>query len=160
MSSRVRFALVLAALAAVFLATATALGTPSSGLSVERVGSAVISGDIDVNRAGIQVKTSKPVEVFTQRITFPPGATSGWHHHPGANFVSIIQGTLTTYDAKCVRRTFDAGIGFSHSNRDVHVARNEGSTPVVLLVTYVKPAPTPPLPNSVDEPAPAGCSAR
>lgn len=160
MGFRSRFALALAALGVLAIAAATALATPSAGLTVERLGSVVIADKIDVDRAGIRVKTTKPVEVFSQKITFAPGGTSGWHHHPGANFVSVIAGTLTYYDDKCARRAYAAGSGFSHSHRDVHLARNESSSNVVVLVTYVKPAPTPPLPNSVDDEAPAGCAVR
>jgi quercetin dioxygenase-like cupin family protein len=160
MANRFKLVLPVAALGALAIASASALATPSSGLTSERLGSVVIDGRIDMNRAGIRLKTNKPVEVFTQKLTFAPGGTSGWHHHPGANFVSVVEGTLTYYDDKCTRRTYPAGSGFSHSNRDVHIARNESSSNVVVFVTYVKPAPMPRLPNSVDEPAPAGCAVR
>lgn len=160
MSTRARVALASAMLAALLIATATALGTPSSGFTAERLGSVVITDRVDNNRAGIQVKTTKPVEVFSQRVTFAPGSTSGWHHHPGVSFVSVIQGTLTSYDDKCQPSTYAAGTGFVSQRRAVHVARNEGPSNLVVLVTYLKPAPTPALPNFVDEPAPAGCAIR
>jgi quercetin dioxygenase-like cupin family protein len=160
MVNRFKLVLPLAGLGALAIVAASALATPSSGITAERLGSVVIDGRIDVNRAGIRVKTTKAVEVFTQKLTFAPGGTSGWHHHPGANFVSVVEGTLTYYDDKCMRRTYAAGSGFSHSNRDVHLARNDTSSNVVVFVTYVKPAPTPRLPNSVDDPAPAGCAVR
>ena len=160
MSAKMRLILVSGVLAAALAAAAAAFGTPSSGITAERLGSVVIDDRIDVNRAGIQMKTRRPVEVFTQKLTIAPGGTSGWHHHPGANFVSVVEGTLTYYDDKCNRRTYPAGSGFSHSNRDVHLARNETSSNVVVYVTYVKPAPTPRLPNAVDDPAPAGCAVR
>ncbi len=160
MANRFKLALPLAALSAMAIAGASAVATPSSGVTAERLSSVVIDDRIDVNRAGIRMKVTKPVEVFTQKLTFAPGGTSGWHHHPGANFVSVAQGTLTYYDSRCARRTYAAGSGFSHSNREVHVARNETSSNVVVFVTYVKPAPTPRLPNSIDDPAPAGCPVR
>ena len=160
MATRSRLAVAVAAIVALALVAASALATPGSGLRAERLGSVVIDTKVDHNAAGIGVKTAKPFEVFSQKVTFSPGGTSGWHHHPGVSFVSVIEGALALYDDKCARTTYAAGSGFSDYNRKVHVARNEGSTDAVVLVTYVRPAPTPRLPNAVDEPAPAGCAVR
>ena len=160
MAIRSRLAVALAAIVALALLAASALATPSSGIRAERLGSVLIDTKVDHNAAGIRVKTTKPVEVFTQRLTFSPGGTSGWHHHPGVVFVSVVEGALAFYDDKCARQTFAAGSGWADYDRKVHLARNEGSTDAVVQVTYVRPAPTPRLPNFVDEPAPAGCAVR
>ena len=142
------------------MAAAAAIATPSSGLGSEILGRVTMEDRLKVNRSGIAVRTTKPVEVVTQKVTLAPGGTTGWHSHPGINFVSVVQGALTSYDVSCRSRAIPAGSGFSHSTRDVHVARNEGSTAAIFFVTYVKPAPEPRLPNAVDEQAPAGCSIR
>lgn len=160
MASRLRLAVAVAAIGGLALVAASALATPSSGFRAERLGSVQIDTKVDHNAGGIQVKTTKPVEVFTQKVTFSPGGTSGWHHHPGVVYVSVIQGALAFYDDKCARQTFAAGSGWVDYDRKVHLARNEGPTDAVVQVTYVRPAPTPRLPNFVDEPAPAGCAVR
>ena len=160
MSPRFTLALVAALLGAALVAAAAAIATPSSGLTSEILGRVTMEDRLSVNRSGIAVRTTKPVEVVTQRVTLARGGTTGWHHHPGINFVSVVQGALTSYDATCKPRTISAGSGFTHSTRDVHVARNEGSTAAIFFVTYVKPAPESRLPNAVDEQAPAGCAVR
>ena len=160
MATRSRLAVAVAAIMGLALVAASALATPSSGIRAERLGSVLNDTKVNHNSAGIQVKTAKPFEVFTQKVTFSPGGTSGWHSHPGVSFVSVIAGTLALYDDKCARKTYAAGSGFSDYNRKVHVARNEGSNDAVVLVTYVRPAPTQRLPNFIDEPAPAGCAVR
>ena len=160
MSPRLSFALVVTLLGATLVAAAGAIATPSSGLGSEILGRVTMEDRLNVNRSGIAARTTKPVEVVTQRVTLAPGGTTGWHSHPGINFVSVVQGALTSYGTNCKPRTISAGSGFTHSTRDVHVARNEGSTAAIFFVTYVKPAPEPRLPNAVDQQVPAGCSVR
>jgi hypothetical protein len=75
-----------------------------------------------------------------QTITVDPGGSTGWHSHPGATFVAVKSGTLTLYhgDATtCTSQAYSAGQGFLEPAGDVHVARNEGSTPVELYVTFL-----------------------
>src|SRR5688572_29439831 len=41
------------------------------------------------NGAHVRLKTKGPVELVTQRIVAQPGATFGWHSHPGEN-VNVV----------------------------------------------------------------------
>ena len=54
--------------------------------------------------------------------------------------VSVASGTLSLYHAehrRCERETVTAGQGFIEDGGDVHLARNEGTTPVQLYVTFL-----------------------
>jgi quercetin dioxygenase-like cupin family protein len=79
-------------------------------------------------------------EVVFQRAVAPPGVTAGWHTHAGVVFVSVAEGVLTYYDQNnpCEGRTFSQGQGFvEEAHGDVvHIARNEGSTDLVLYLMY------------------------
>lgn len=46
-------------------------------------------------------------------VTWEPGGTSGWHHHPGVVLVSVLEGEIeVTWERDCVPRTYTAGKGF------------------------------------------------
>jgi quercetin dioxygenase-like cupin family protein len=68
-----------------------------------------------------------------------PGATTGWHSHPGFVIISVTQGTQTLYAADCSARTISAGESFVETGDEPMVARNETGSEVVLVVTFVAP---------------------
>lgn len=119
--------------------------------------------NIKVHDTRLKFQASDSVDVITQEIGIPPGGTTGWHSHPGLNFNSVKQGTVTLYhgdDPTCTGETFAADSGWFGPGLDVHLARNEDSVEeVVLYSTFVVPdgfvSPTTPLP--IDEPAPENC---
>ena len=153
-----------AAVAVVVAVVSTALATPSSGVTAETA-RGELTAPLHVNRefdngARVKLKTSGPIELVAQRIVAEPGATFGWHHHPGENVNVVLQGTLTLYhDEACtVGIDYPAGKAFSTSPNQIHLAKNNGSTPLILYATYFMPKTTPPTPVRVDEPLPApGC---
>lgn len=52
----------------------------------------------------------------------------------------VRSGTLTLHDSadqSCTPRRYKAGQGFVEQANHVHLARNEGRRPVVVLVTYL-----------------------
>lgn len=88
----------------------------------------------------VELKSKGASDVVTQKIVIQPGGHAGWHGHPGAHFGSVQAGELTLYDAEnCEPEVFPAGTGFVDSAGGHHLARNEGSVPVELWVTYVLP---------------------
>jgi quercetin dioxygenase-like cupin family protein len=87
-----------------------------------------------------KIRVTKPGDVVVARATVPPGASFGWHSHRAAVAVVVKSGTLTLYDSadpSCTPQRFAAGHGFVEKRNHVHLARNEGSKPVVVLVTYL-----------------------
>jgi quercetin dioxygenase-like cupin family protein len=92
-----------------------------------------------------------------RRITFAPGASTGWHYHDGTLYAVVESGTLTRTESDCTTsHTHVAGSALVEpSGPDhVHLGRNLGATPVLLDVLYVDPAGTP---LSEDAPNP-GCA--
>ena len=114
-----------------------------------------------LNGAKVRLKTQGPVELVTQRIVAQPGATFGWHHHPGENVNVVVQGTLTLYhDEDCTNGVaYPAGSAFPTHPDEVHLARNLSQTEtLIIFATYFAPKTTPPTAVRVDEPLPAaGC---
>jgi quercetin dioxygenase-like cupin family protein len=105
------------------------------------------------------VEVAKPGDVLVASAKLAPGASFGWHSHRSAVAVAVVAGTLTLYDSDnpgCAPQRIRPGHGFVEQANHVHLARNEGKTPVRLVATYLGT----PHGLSPDLPAtqPAGCS--
>ena len=77
--------------------------------------------------------------VFT--VSMPPGATSGWHRHPGALVVLVKGGTLTTYgldQPPCTGVDLPTGTAYFEDDASKaqwpHFVRNKSATETVELV--------------------------
>ena len=84
------------------------------------------------------VNGSEGTDVVIQKVTCEPGATATWHTHPGAETAIIGSGALTIFfsdDPKCAGREFKPGQVFLGTPA-VHQAKNLGTDPVQLVVTY------------------------
>ena len=158
---------VIAALAVGAIVTAVALATPPTpppGLTAETA-RGTLAERLHVNTtlangARVKVKTKGDIEIVTQRIVAQPGATFGWHTHPGENVNVVAQGTLTLYhDEHCTMGTdYPAGSAFPTHPGEVHLAKNLGSVDLIVFATYFAPKTNPPTPVRVDQPLPAaGC---
>jgi quercetin dioxygenase-like cupin family protein len=82
----------------------------------------------------------QPADVVVAKATVPPGASFGWHSHRAAVVAIVKSGTLSLYDSAdptCAAHRYSAGAGFTEQPGHVHLARNEGHRPVVVLVTYL-----------------------
>jgi quercetin dioxygenase-like cupin family protein len=110
---------------------------------------------INVNNAG---------DTVMQKITIAPGGHTGWHSHPGPVVVLIAAGEMSFYDSEdptCTARTYATGQAFIDSGQGhVHIARNEGSVPLEIYVTYFDVTPGVPAPAAfrIDSPNPGNCS--
>jgi quercetin dioxygenase-like cupin family protein len=105
---------------------------------IEPVGAFTV-GDIVGYPSGHAFSISVPsgTTVQTAMLTLPPGFDFGWHSHTGGVVVTVTSGALTLYDTTCVRQEVAAGGGFLEEVGTVHRARNEGSEPVALVVTFL-----------------------
>jgi hypothetical protein len=65
----------------------------------------------------------------------------------------VGSGELTRYSSSCTKTTYTAGVAFTEDS-SVVLARNEGTAPVELVVTYLVPAGRP---HTLDGPNP-GCA--
>jgi quercetin dioxygenase-like cupin family protein len=121
--------------AAVFAAGAgaAALATPASGtITRTDLAKGTVSDTIDF-------QTHTPSDFYLQSLVIDPGASSGWHTHPGAEYTIVKSGTVTLVTASCTPRVLGAGQAFFIPPNTSHFARNDGTAPVELYVTYTVP---------------------
>lgn len=137
----------------------TALGTPSSPLTVEQARGPLVDRPLDVNMnfkdgSKVKLKTKGEIDVVVQRIVAEPGETFGWHSHPGPTIVTVFSGTLTLYHADDCTEGIDytAGQSFSNLPDEIHLARNEGAGDLVIYASYFVPSTTGGL--RIDQPSP------
>jgi quercetin dioxygenase-like cupin family protein len=128
----------------------TAGATPPSG-ELSRTSLAV--GRLDER---ISLSTSGPTDFHIHRIVVQPGADSGWHTHPGMALDIVTKGTATAYvdDEKCEPVRVSAGGAYFVPAGLKHLARNEGTEPTEIYVTYLVAAGANP---RVDAEPPRAC---
>jgi quercetin dioxygenase-like cupin family protein len=142
-----------------------ALATTPAGFTAETARGPLVDRPLDVNwkfapESKVKLQTQGPIEVAVQRVVVAPGGTLGWHSHPGPTLVTILSGTMSFYHAEDCTMEMEYGPGQSFSNLpdEIHMARNEGSVPLVIYASYFVPAQTPPLALRIDQPSPGpGC---
>jgi quercetin dioxygenase-like cupin family protein len=150
---------VLAAVAVLSIAT-TAQATPPVGVTstVFAVGTfdEIHAKTLSSNWQA-RIDTKGATDVYTLENRIPPGATFGWHSHPGPSIVVVKSGALTLYrgdDPTCTPQVVPAGSGFVDDGGDVHLVRNEGSVDAVVYVTSLVPKGAA---RRIDEPSPGNC---
>jgi quercetin dioxygenase-like cupin family protein len=124
-----------------------------AGISVGTATATPASGIVFANTTRINLGS---VDFVIQVVKIAPGGTTGWHTHPGNTTVFVQGGVLTLYHADCASQSFQAGERFTQVANEVHVARNEGSVPLVFVAIY--PAFPPGAPVRVDQPKPPTCN--
>ena len=99
--------------------------------------------DDGADRHKVKIVARDPSDVYVVRNTVAPGGHSGWHTHPGPSVVSVQSGTATVYsgdDPSCAGVTYTAGTGFiDEGGGHVHMVRNQGSVPLVLVAFQIVP---------------------
>jgi quercetin dioxygenase-like cupin family protein len=86
------------------------------------------------------IRTAGPAGLLMLEAHVAPGGNFGWHYHRAAVAVIVAAGTLTLYDSgdpNCAPQRISAGHGFVEPANHVHLARNEGTKPITLYVTYL-----------------------
>jgi quercetin dioxygenase-like cupin family protein len=79
-------------------------------------------------------------DYVVREITVQPGGSTGWHLHDGTLYGVVEQGTLTRTMSDCTTTfTHPAGTTVTEEPVHVHIGRNLGTSPMVLLVLYVNP---------------------
>jgi hypothetical protein len=111
-----------------------------------------VTGDFHV-----EVKAKPALDVAMQSISFPAGAQSTWHKHPGPVFIIVAEGTMTFYesdDPTCTGVNKSKGEGFLDEGEHAHIARNESGVPARTVVTYLVPKGAA---LRIDQPRPGNC---
>jgi quercetin dioxygenase-like cupin family protein len=136
-----RFALASIVVAGAAAATTVALANPGNSVTTILGHRATLTDSVEVNQDRIKFQTKDPVDLITQKVTFGPHATSGWHYHPGVVLVVVESGQVTTHDAYCNTKTYGAGQAFVESGTDPFMVSNEDDTvPAVDVATIASPA--------------------
>ncbi len=156
-----RIRLIVVALVAGVAVIGSAGATPSIGVTADTA-RGELTTNLNLRRefsngGAVMLKTRGPVELIVQRIEAVPGATFGWHTHPGETLVVVKQGTLTLYrDKHCTAGTdYGPGTTFAQSPEEIHLAKNLSTTEtLIVFAVYFAPKTTPDTPVRVDQPSP------
>ena len=125
-------------------AATIALANPGNTVTTILGHRATLSDSVEVNQDRIKFQTKDPVDMVTQKVTFPALGTSGWHYHPGVVLVVVESGHVTTHDANCQTKTYGPGQAFVESGTDPFMVSNESSTEeAVDIATIASPAGSP-----------------
>lgn len=157
-----RLNVITAALAASALAATPALATPSSGVTATTMSNGPF-GALNVKGTNaewhLDVKSNHGTTISTIRITIAPGGTSGWHSHPGINFLTMLSGAVVEYDGDnplCTSKTIHAGETFvDDGDTAIHLVRNEGSVPAEFIAVAMYNAGA--TATRIDRPKPNNC---
>jgi quercetin dioxygenase-like cupin family protein len=92
----------------------------------------------------LKTKVKGDSDVYVSQHTFPLGAHTGWHTHPGPSLITVIAGELTVYEADdptCTPHVYQTGESFTDIGcGDVHLVRNEGSEIAMDVAVQIVPA--------------------
>jgi quercetin dioxygenase-like cupin family protein len=95
----------------------------------------------------LKTKVKGDSDVYVSRHTFPVGAHTGWHTHPGPSLITVVAGALTVYEADnptCTPTVYHAGESFTDLGcGDVHLVRNEGTVCAVDVAVQIVPLGAP-----------------
>lgn len=119
-----------AGIALAAMTPASARATPPTGVSAVTLSKQTVGGK----------------DYIVADITIAPGGSTGWHTHRGEIYGVVKTGTLVHYAADCSQDgVYEAGDPITDPTGPdhVHIARNLGTTPLLLEVTYVDPAGAP-----------------
>jgi quercetin dioxygenase-like cupin family protein len=138
-----------------------ALATSGVGVTSTPVAQGTLEPvDIRAKSSGwkIQLKTRGLSQLSVTENRVAPGGHFGWHSHPGPSLVIVKSGTSTFYrgdDPHCRPEVHPAGTAYVDPGGMAHIARNEGTEDLVLLVTRLIPNGAAP---RSDEPDPGNCN--
>jgi quercetin dioxygenase-like cupin family protein len=113
-------------------AAAALAGAPAPG-----VGAHEPIVHVDLNSTALAAST--PTHVVTSRTTFAPGAVTGWHFHPGQDFVYVVEGSLVMEAKGTAPVTLSAGQTYVTPAKLVHRASNpsKSAEAVAIAVSIV-----------------------
>ena len=134
------------------IVVAPARATPSCGLNtvilaLEHFPSGsldLMCNELDLYGWDLKMKVKGDSDVYIVQNTFPVGAHTGWHTHPGPSLITVVSGELTVYEAAdptCTPHVYTAGESFTDLGcGDVHLLRNEGPVCAVTIAVQIIPA--------------------
>ncbi len=137
-----------AAMVAALALAGSAAATPAEG-DVQRTDLAKGTTDTPISI----VTNGEETAFYVQSLVLRPGASSGWHAHPGPEQSVITEGTVFVQTAaNCIPVAYTAGQTVFLPGGTPHVVANRGPGDADVVVTYTLPAD-----RTVRDDAPAAC---
>jgi len=102
-----------------------------------------------------KAKTRDQTDVVVQQHDYAPGATTGWHSHPGPVFITVTAGQLTFYerdDPTCTPHVVSAGHGYVDTGMG-HIGFNNTNTSAQDVTVAIAPVGAP-FRTELDAPGP------
>lgn len=93
----------------------------------------------------VDVKAKTPVDIVVRTHDYEPGGSTGWHTHPGPVFITVLEGSVTFYEADdptCTPNVVYAGEGYVDTGRG-HYGRNETGVPAKDVTVILAPVGQP-----------------
>jgi quercetin dioxygenase-like cupin family protein len=139
---------VAAATVAALAFAGSAAGTPAEG-DVQRTDLAKGTTDTPISI----VTNGEETAFYVQSLVLKPGASSGWHAHPGPEQTVVTEGTVFVQTAaNCIPVAYQAGQTVFLPAGMPHVVANRGPDDADAVVTYTLPAD-----RTVRDDIPAAC---
>ncbi|AQT78900.1 cupin [Mycolicibacterium litorale] len=92
----------------------------------------------------VSIMTDGPATLMVQELTISPGASSGWHTHPGAEYSVITEGSVELQTAAaCWPVSYGAGQAVLIPAGLPHRVANESAHDARAVVTYTLPVGAP-----------------
>src|SRR6478735_8294388 len=143
-----RMVTVAGATTAALILAGSASATPAEG-DVQRTDLAKGTTDTPISI----VTNGEETAFYVQSLVLKPGASSGWHTHPGPEQSVITTGTVFVQtSANCIPVAYSAGQTVFLPGGVSHVVKNAGPEDADVVVTYTLPAD-----RMVRDDAPAAC---
>jgi quercetin dioxygenase-like cupin family protein len=165
MKSKVMVALLICGLS-VGVFAANVLATPSSGVTTKILAKslfdefAVNAHSLPADAWQARLKTRGQSDAYVVDNKLAPGATTGWHSHPGPSLIFVLAGTVTNYTSDgegCTGHAYSAGSGFIDPGGDeAHNVHNESATtPAETIAVQLLPSGKA---RRIDKPQPSDCN--
>jgi quercetin dioxygenase-like cupin family protein len=129
-------------LAFVAIFSVTALASTGGGVTASSQVRGTLTQDVKVNTDRIKFQTKGATDVVVQTTTYALGGFSGWHTHPGFVLVVVESGAITL-QVGCSFNTYSVTQSFYESGSTPIMARNLGTSPAVVRITYIVPQGSP-----------------
>lgn len=131
--------------------------------------------DVKAEREGnwdLRLKAKGLTDVRVTEVHFAPGASSGWHSHPGPNLLIVIEGEVVEYEGDnplCTGNTLTAASPTSvtppvrtgetfgdDGGSHVHLVKNVSAQPATVMAIAFYPHGVRPL--TTPQPQPTNCA--
>ena len=151
------------------IVVAPARATPSCGFASTNLLAPVPAGhfasgllnlacESEIPKWELEMKVKGDSDLYVVQNTWQPGGRTGWHTHPGPSLITVIEGTLTVYDAAdrtCMPKTYAVGQSFTDLGcGDIHNVVNETGMEAKDVAVQIVPHGAP---RRDDKPNP-GCT--